>query len=161
MWTVLAKALIKEFDPALFSCTPLTCRSSLAEVLVFRILRHLKYRTLAWTTGLMIVQERENTHLDIQECALDIQKAEFIRSETTLVYSLLNFCCLACSTQLNFPCAFSGSMVGPLEATALQVRHHYAVVNPTWKYPKMELLVSICGAVYIADCHGEIRNKVQ
>ena len=36
----------------------------------------------------MIVQERENTHLDIRECALDIQKAEFIRSETALVYSV-------------------------------------------------------------------------
>lgn len=31
----------------------------------------------------MIVQERENTYLDIQECALDIPKAEFTRSETT------------------------------------------------------------------------------
>lgn len=52
------------------------------------------------------------------------------------VYSLLDFCCLACSTQLNFPCAFSGNMMGPLEATALQVRHYSAVVNPTGKCPK-------------------------
>lgn len=75
----------------------------------------------------MIVQERENTYLDIQEHALDMQNT---RGEA-VIYSFLNSCCLACSTQLNFPCAFSGSMVRPLEATALQIRHHYAMVNPT------------------------------
>lgn len=35
----------------------------------------------------MIVQEREKTYLDIQEHALDMQKAEFTRSET-MVYSV-------------------------------------------------------------------------
>lgn len=48
---------------------------------VFRILGHLKYRTMAHRTGLTIVQERENT--DIQEHALDMRKAEFTRRETT------------------------------------------------------------------------------